>query len=104
MTFTKTRISLLLWLAVVTALLIAPLRIHAQQEAGGADTSLEQGKFILHKFEQPIGEESYQIGREGDSVTAKIDFTFTAITRSQSSSLSSGTEARRMTPALLKRI
>ena len=32
----------------------------------------------------------------------KIDFTFTAITRSQSSSLSSTTEARRMIPALLK--
>jgi hypothetical protein len=24
---------------------------------------LEQGKFILHKFEQPIGEETYQIAR-----------------------------------------
>jgi imidazolonepropionase-like amidohydrolase len=39
--------------------------------------SLEQGKFILHKFEQPIGEETYQITREGDSLSAKIDFQFT---------------------------
>jgi hypothetical protein len=38
---------------------------------------LEQGKFILHKFEQPIGEETYEIRREGDSLAAKIDFKFT---------------------------
>src|SRR5215471_4114704 len=38
---------------------------------------LEQGRFILHKFEQPIGEETYEIRRDGDSVTAKIDFKFT---------------------------
>ena len=37
----------------------------------------ERGKFILHKFEQPIGEEPYQISNEGKSVTAKIDFKFT---------------------------
>src|ERR1700722_6742382 len=37
----------------------------------------ERGKFILHKFEQPIGEETYQISNEGKSVTAKIDFKFT---------------------------
>ena len=34
----------------------------------------------------------------------KMDFTFTAITRSQSASLSSTTEARRMIPALLNRM
>lgn len=38
---------------------------------------LEQGKFTLHKFEQPIGEENYEISRDGDSLAAKIDFTFT---------------------------
>jgi imidazolonepropionase-like amidohydrolase len=37
----------------------------------------EQGKFILHKFEQPIGEETYRIASDGNSVTAKIDFKFT---------------------------
>ena len=26
---------------------------------------VEQGKFILHKFEQPIGEETYRIVRNG---------------------------------------
>lgn len=38
---------------------------------------VEQGKFTLHKFEQPIGHETYEIRRDGDSITAKIDFKFT---------------------------
>ena len=38
---------------------------------------LEQGRFILHKFEQPLGEETYEIRRDGDSLAAKIDFKFT---------------------------
>jgi imidazolonepropionase-like amidohydrolase len=37
----------------------------------------EHGKFILHKFEQPIGEETYQITNDGTSLTTKIDFKFT---------------------------
>ena len=39
--------------------------------------AVEQGKFILHKFEQPIGEETYQISRDGDSLDVKMDFKFT---------------------------
>src|SRR5208282_1398773 len=39
--------------------------------------AVEQGKFILHKFEQPIGEETYEITRDGDALSAKIDFQFT---------------------------
>src|SRR5579863_6574368 len=39
--------------------------------------TVEQGKFILHKFEQPIGEETYQIIRDGDSLNVKVDFKFT---------------------------
>ena len=38
---------------------------------------VEHGKFTLHKFEQPIGEETYEIRRDGDSISAKIDFKFT---------------------------
>ena len=38
---------------------------------------IEQGKFTLHKFEQPIGEETYQIRREGDFLAVKVDFKFT---------------------------
>jgi hypothetical protein len=39
--------------------------------------AVEQGKFILHKFEQPIGEETYQITRDGDALSVKVDFKFT---------------------------
>ena len=49
----------------------------AQQPAKSASPIVEQGKFTLHKFEQPIGEESYEIRRDGGSLTAKIDFKFT---------------------------
>jgi imidazolonepropionase-like amidohydrolase len=41
------------------------------------DQPIETGKFRLHKFEQPIGEESYQITRDGDSLVVKSDFAFT---------------------------
>ena len=63
-----------------------PLTVFAQspaptaaqpQSASANPASVEQGKFILHKFEQPIGEETYQISRDGDSLSAKIDFKFT---------------------------
>jgi imidazolonepropionase-like amidohydrolase len=37
----------------------------------------EHGKFVLHKFAQPIGEETYEIAREGKSLVVKIDFKFT---------------------------
>jgi imidazolonepropionase-like amidohydrolase len=49
-----------------------PLTAFAQSPAPA-----EQGKFILHKFEQPIGEETYQITRDGDALNVKIDFKFT---------------------------
>ena len=38
---------------------------------------VEQGKFTLHKFEQAIGEETYEVRRDADSITARIDFKFT---------------------------
>jgi imidazolonepropionase-like amidohydrolase len=37
----------------------------------------EEGKFRLHKFAQPIGEETYHITRDGDSLAVKMDFKFT---------------------------
>jgi len=38
---------------------------------------IEKGKFTLHKFEQAIGEETYAISRDGESIAVKIDFKFT---------------------------
>ena len=37
----------------------------------------ESGKFTLHKFEQPIGQETYTIAHDGGSLTLKTDFAFT---------------------------
>ncbi len=48
----------------------------AQQPASGP-AIVEQGKFTLHKFEQAIGEETYEIRRDGESLVAKMDFKFT---------------------------
>ena len=38
---------------------------------------LEQGKFVLHKFEQPIGEETYQVTRDDNALAVTINFKFT---------------------------
>ncbi len=47
--------------------------IAASQEA----QVVEQGKFRLHKFEQAIGWESYEITKDGNGLAAKVDFKFT---------------------------
>jgi imidazolonepropionase-like amidohydrolase len=51
----------------------------APQQPASQDPSriVEQGKFTLHKFEQPIGEETYEIRHDGDSLAVKVDFKFT---------------------------
>src|ERR1700756_3293987 len=43
------------------------------QEAGAP---VEQGTFRLHKFEQPIGEETYRIDKKGASLVLTSDFKF----------------------------
>ncbi len=59
-----------LFLAIFT---LSPLIILSQAAGSPADT----GRFRLHKFEQPIGEENYTITRDGDTLTLKSDFEFT---------------------------
>jgi imidazolonepropionase-like amidohydrolase len=68
---------------VVFIALLAPPRAaiglelhHSDQAATQHAGVIEQGKFQLHKFEQPIGEETYQITQDGDSLTIKMDFKF----------------------------
>src|ERR1051325_11271501 len=39
--------------------------------------AVESGRFRLHKFEQPIGLESYTVTREGDSLVVRSPFEFT---------------------------
>ena len=38
---------------------------------------IEKGTFRLYKFEQPIGEEEYQITSGGDGVMVAMNFKFT---------------------------
>ncbi len=58
-------------------LALACLFAFAQQPANTDQGTVEQGSFTLHKFEQAIGQETYEIHREGDLIAAKIDFKFT---------------------------
>jgi imidazolonepropionase-like amidohydrolase len=64
---------------LASALLAAQPKGAAAQQQTTSDASaiVEQGKFTLHKFEQPIGEETYEIRRDADSLAVKIDFKFT---------------------------
>ena len=61
------------------ATLVTSAHAAAPQQPTGQDTPAiaEQGKFTLHKFEQPIGQETYEIRRDGDSLAVKVDFKFT---------------------------
>jgi imidazolonepropionase-like amidohydrolase len=47
------------------------------KDAPQSGTLVERGKFTLHKFEQPIGQEAYEITRDGDALSVKMDFKFT---------------------------
>ena len=66
------------FLAVASGLILvlSTVALRAQTSSNEAPL-LERGKFTLHKFEQPIGEETYEIRREGDSLAIKVDFKFT---------------------------
>jgi len=68
------------WLVVCTALfaMSAGVRPESHIEAARHQAPIgETGKFVLHKLEQAIGEETYKITREGDSVAVKVEFKFT---------------------------
>jgi imidazolonepropionase-like amidohydrolase len=67
-----------------TATLVLAPYVRAQQPpdasapaAAQTASPTEQGKFTLHKFEQPIGEETYQVTADGDALAVKMDFKFT---------------------------
>ena len=70
----------LLLLAVLACVVFAaasPGVAAQQQPAPDSSAVVEHGKFTLHKFEAPIGEETYEIRRDGDSLAVKMDFKFT---------------------------
>jgi imidazolonepropionase-like amidohydrolase len=47
------------------------------QDAEASGQVVDHGRFRLHKFEQAIGWESYQITKDGSGVSVKADFKFT---------------------------
>jgi imidazolonepropionase-like amidohydrolase len=61
--------------STVCLVLVALSPVILRSQATTAST--EAGRFRLHKFEQPIGEETYTITRDGDTLTLKSDFAFT---------------------------
>jgi imidazolonepropionase-like amidohydrolase len=67
----------LIALACVVLPPVSPSIAATQQSAADTSAIVEHGKFTLHKFEQPIGEETYEIRRDGDSLAVKVDFKFT---------------------------
>lgn len=60
-----------------TITLCLPGLASGQSAAQEATPVVEQGKFRLHKFAQPIGEETYEVTKDGNSLAVKIDFKFT---------------------------
>jgi hypothetical protein len=64
--------------ALAPALSIAALPRSPQDATRPAvGAMVEQGKFTLHKFEQPIGEETYEVTHDGDLLAVKMNFKFT---------------------------
>ncbi len=87
MEFLKARLVIRSFSTLIFALILAlPLLAQAPPQAdqnqpaqtqASPSAAAEQGKFILHKFENPIGEETFQIVRDGDRLNVKMDFKFT---------------------------
>jgi imidazolonepropionase-like amidohydrolase len=66
-----------IFLSLTISLRAASPPTDTPQTAASQPQIVEHGHFQLHKFEQPIGEESYEIARDGNSLSVKIDFHFT---------------------------
>ncbi|HEX8653503.1 MAG TPA: amidohydrolase family protein [Pyrinomonadaceae bacterium] len=108
------KISSRMWLSCVFAgailytLLLQPLPAsekvgHAQDRATPASTRqegvVERGKFRLHKLQQPIGEESYEVRREGGGSALQLRSTFEVTDRMTKVALSATLSARQdLTP------
>ena len=73
----KRKILIIFYFAFASLLWTAATSPAAQTKASTDSSIVEQGKFTLHKFEQAIGQETYEIWRGGDSLAVKMDFKFT---------------------------
>ena len=67
-------------IALASGMAFAPAALPQEPNSGAPATGappIEQGKFTLHKFEQPIGEETYTVSADGDALSVNMDFKFT---------------------------
>jgi imidazolonepropionase-like amidohydrolase len=75
---TQRRVFIAALLAGLALLFSSDFHAGAQNLAGSNNSqAIETGKFRLHKFAQLIGEESYEIARDGDSLIIRSSFKFT---------------------------
>lgn len=67
--------------SILSALLLLPFvgqgPTNISAQTNPSTNVIESGKFRLHKFAQAIGEESYEVTRDGDALVMKTNFLFT---------------------------
>ncbi len=71
----KKQTQVVLVLSIATLVYLVTSQPGAAQQPASA--MIEEGKFTLHKFEQPIGEETYEIRKQDSSIVVKMNFQFT---------------------------
>jgi len=66
------------WCAILlTGVSVHSLSARGQNAATANADVVERGSFRLHKFEQAIGTETYQVTKDGNGLAVKVDFKFT---------------------------
>jgi imidazolonepropionase-like amidohydrolase len=65
------------YVVLVLGVLLSAIAPVAPAQIPSPEPVFEDGKFTLHKFEQPIGEETYEIRRAVAGLVVKVDFKFT---------------------------
>ena len=67
-----------MWMKACALALALQFALSTSAECAGSDSLVvEEGKFLLHKFENQIGEETFRIVRVSDTLTIGMNFKFT---------------------------
>jgi imidazolonepropionase-like amidohydrolase len=74
---TASRLPLLLLVLLAATTSIRAQQATPERKQTPAGNVVESGQFRLHKFEKPIGVESYTVERDGDSLVVRSNFEFT---------------------------
>jgi imidazolonepropionase-like amidohydrolase len=73
----STRTACLLFRTLTFTAVTLVCQVVALAQTPAPAPALEQGKFILHKFEQAIGEETYTVTADGKALAVAVNFKFT---------------------------